>query len=219
MRTDHTFAHLHLGGLALACLLIPHFSFADGPSQPVSKQEVSKLLPRGVDMLDPTEVADYSRLVNLGDRAYPALVELLVEEQNYIIISRILGVFVESKGDKTAPIQAIRNLLRTNAHWRTSVKMKLVAADVLSKIGDHSDCESLYPLVADDNERVRIVSLRGIAKLGDEECAIRVEAILAPRREQLGPTEAKRDATIDEGQKCVRTLRAKKGTDGSTPEQ
>ena len=158
-------------------------------------------------MLDLEERENYRKVVELGPRAHSGLIAILSKETNAVVVSRIMGIFVESSGDKSAAIRTICACLATNDHWRTSVKIKTVAAEVLSKIGTSADCDCLYPLTADDNERVRVTSLRAISKIGDRDCGIWVEKSLNSRLKQLDVVEAASDATLKEGQTCLQILK------------
>ena len=73
----------------------------------LTREEAVRMLPYSVEGDAPGEHETFLRLVEIGESAYPALAEELLETNDSSKIASIVGVFVSSKGDKTMPLQAM----------------------------------------------------------------------------------------------------------------
>jgi HEAT repeat protein len=176
----------------------------------VTKAEVKRLLPTGPDMMDDTIMANYKQLVDLGPAAYHALSELLDESEDPIIISRIFSVFVESQGDKTNAVSAIKKTLeRFSGQEKENIKIQVAALDALGSIGSTKDSAVLYKLIDSENERVRINAMRAIGRIGDVSSIEKIEEYLARRAIRLSENEKKKDYSFSEGQKAMEKIRVR----------
>ncbi len=63
------------------------------------------------DLDDDVAIEKQRKLISFGDSAYPVLAELMDKTSDPVAISRILEIFVESKGEKTTAVNATKKLL------------------------------------------------------------------------------------------------------------
>lgn len=142
----------------------------------LTKDEVVRLLPQGIDMLDHEQLNNYNQLVELGGRAYPGLIELLAEVDSSIMVSRIVSILVQSEGDKRQPRAAIKSILvRFPSGEREDIWCRIFALTALGRIGTIEDVASVTPFLDDADEKVRVNALRTLGLIGDEESAKQIE--------------------------------------------
>lgn len=216
------FTRLQQVSLAAVCLATSLWCLdlcADLNVQPIpTKERVLELLPQGPDMLGQRLVENYQQLVSLGTNAHPALAEILDETSDPIVISRILGVFIESEGDKGVAIAATRKLLAKYQGRQNSDAddVKVAASTCLGQIGKPEDIYSLIPLLDDGDEGVRINALRAIAKLGCESDVKRIQAFLQQRKARLTADEVAKDYSLKEAEKVIEQLKQKVKKDSTS---
>lgn len=188
------------------CSLLLAFSFpaSAADDQPLPLEEkVKSLLPVSDDLHDEDEIARLDELIAMGDIAYPALAHMLEDETEPVMIGRICGVFIESEGDKTIPIEAVKRLLTRDEN----VKVLTVAARTLGHIGGVGDTDALFPFLRHEDEYVRVNTIRALAKIGDEKTADTLSAAMEERKAGLTPVERDSDMTLIEGDAAVTSLR------------
>ena len=177
----------------------------------VSVDYVAEILPRGIDMLDEREIERYQEIVDMGAEAHPALREIMKESDDPFLISRILGIFARSAGDKTVAIEAIRELLARDElpdNFATIV-VRTTSAEVLGLIGRTGDAVIVYPLLVDNSERVRVYAVRAIARIGGPHDKQHLKAVFEERRNKLSQDEFQRDMTSQEIEKAIGLIRDK----------
>jgi len=168
------------------------------------------------DMMDENAVTAWRELIDLGEEAYPAVLEILDETDDPMIASRALAFFIESSGDKRPAIEAIGRVLeRTEGQGRDAISLRVNAVMALGKIGGEEDCALLYPLLYDKSERVRINVMRTLAGLGNRETVERIEASLAERTDGWAEEEIRKDYSVGEGRKAVEAIQARLSQTGS----
>lgn len=160
----------------LSCLLaIPLLAFAassDGDEKrALSREEVLALLPQGPDMLDDVDAQRYQALLEMGERAYSGLLDVVEVSTNYITTGRALAVLRESTGDKSEAVSRMKHILveKATRHGKEADRILMQLAEALGEIGNASDMKALYPLIDHSNERVRIISIRAVARRGGAE--------------------------------------------------
>lgn len=188
----------------------------------LTKEQVLQLIPQGIDFEDKKEIERYNKLVSMGERAYPGLVQLLedtkdrVEPNNRLLISTILSVFINSRGDKRVPIEATKRLLaKTKGEEKAAVDIRIIAVMCLGKIGRPEDRECIFSLLEDRDEKVRINALRALSKLGNEGDVKRIQDFLGKRKAQLTDDEIGKDYSLKEAEKVIEELKQKKNRGAS----
>lgn len=73
----------------------------------MKREEVVRLFGRSVEMNSPKERENFRILQDAGERAYPALAEVLLSDSDPDAISNVVPIFLQSKGDKTIPLRAM----------------------------------------------------------------------------------------------------------------
>ncbi len=82
----------------------------------MSKEDVSKLFGRSLEMNTPEELEKFRILCEAGESAYKALAEVLLDDKSDPdIIGNVISVFIQSKGDKTIPLQAMSRYIELRA--------------------------------------------------------------------------------------------------------
>ena len=145
-------------------------SSAADESAPLTKEQVFALLPTGIDM-DINDANKYHKLKEYGSRSYPALVEILKDADDNLLIGRIFAVFIGAKGDKTIAVNAVKGIIKKFRGKNTydAVKVRWYAARTLGKIGKPDDIPALNELVNDNDEMVRVTAIRAVAELRKKE--------------------------------------------------
>lgn len=65
------------------------------------------------DLMDEKLLQKRAELEALGEKAYPALCEILRTNDEPMYLSSVIDVFLRSEGDKKGPLKAVRDLLKT----------------------------------------------------------------------------------------------------------
>ena len=191
--------------IMLFCMPVQAQSSPQGTK--MNNEEIIALLPRGTDMLDEKDVQRYEQLVKMGATAYPALSSELLNTTDEITASRIISIFVESKGDKTVPRETIRKLV---SKWDSSTRhgkaIREVSAEALGKIGTKEDVSVLFSLLDDKDKSVQIQSLRSLAKVGDEQSIQQIRVWIVKRRGSMSREEQDKDSSIHEAERAAEVI-------------
>lgn len=155
---------LLIGVVAVTCA----FSGEEQRAEPLSKEEVLTLLPQGLDMDDEADAGRYSALVEKGEIAYPALIEVIRESNDPIILSRALSILRESSGNKSWVAQELKQIIGElmGRGGKDADKMLMATVEALADIGSEADMQALFPLLEHSSERVRIIAIRSMAWRG-----------------------------------------------------
>ena len=158
------------------------------------------------DLEDESALAQQQRILELGSSAYPVLAELLDETEEAVAIGRILGVFVEGKGDKQIAIGATKKLLGRNPD-KSSAEIRILAVITLAKIGNPKDVDAMIPLIGDSSEFVRVNVMRALSRLGNTNELSHIEQYLALREAQTSKDDLQKDLSFHEGQMAVESIK------------
>lgn len=192
---------------AIKLFCMPIYAQSSPQGTKINNEQILALLPRGIDTLDEKDVQKYEQLVEMGATAYPALSAELLDTDSEIVASRIIGVFVESKGDKTVPRETIRKLV---SKWDSSTRhgkaIREVSAEALGKIGTKEDASILLSLLNDKAKSVQIQSLRSLAKIGDENSIQQIQAWLVKKKGAMSKEEQGKDSSIHEAEKAAEVI-------------
>jgi len=179
----------------------------------ITKSDVLALIPRSFDMLDLEERNRYLALLDMGSEVHPLLREILNEVDDPIIITRILSVFAESKGDKSVALESLTELLSSNRELDNQIK--ITASNVLGEIGDAQHSQLLYPLIEDNDERVRIFALRAVSNIGGRNAIQYIKLMIADRKSRMSEDNYLRDTTIQEAERAVSNIQIRLSPTGS----
>jgi len=138
----------------------------------MSAAEVWELLPKGSDVDDDGEIANYRKLVAQGESIYGVLLNI-VRTENTLVASRALSVLCESQGDKRAVVAELGKVLEEKRS-RTEPQndlMLMLLAKAISDMGGKSDKQLLVPLFSHQSEDVRGAAHYFVSRL--EEKAVR----------------------------------------------
>jgi len=138
---------------------------------------------RAENLLDEELLAKRAELEALGERAYPALCELLRETDDPVYQARLINVFVRSDGDKVKPVEAVRQYLNAQRNAK-AIRVPRSALHLLSEHGTKED----LPLLAH-------FAVTGdlVAKTDAQRAIARIEARTAQQR--IPPTPQKSNET------------------------
>ena len=132
----------------------------------MSAAEVRELLPKGPDVDDDREIANYRKLVARGESICGVLLDI-VRTEDTLVASRALGVLCESRGDKRAVVAELGKVLEEK-RFRTGRKdelMLMLLAKAISDMGEESDGQLLVPLFSHPSEDVRGAARHFAARL------------------------------------------------------
>ena len=148
--------HTKLTFRSLVYLFLAWFSllnYVRGEEKALSKEEILALLPRGVDLYG-EELLKMDRLVSIGSSAHEVLgaelVRLGVDE--WLSASRIINIFVKSKGDKSIARRYLTQFLdipRSEAWWK---RVQTEAAEAIRRFEDAQTMQSPSPKESDARE-------------------------------------------------------------------
>ncbi len=80
----------------------------------MTKEEVLRLFSYSIESNSPGEFENFLTLRDAGEAAYPALAGLLNETEDPAVVNNIIPIFVQSRGNKTIPLQAMNAYLDAN---------------------------------------------------------------------------------------------------------
>lgn len=189
--------------------------------QSVTDEEVARLLPRTPYAMEGEEISNYKKLVAIGPAAYPSLIEELIKTDDFVVAARIMGIFVESKGDKALPIDAIKNLI---TKWSGTSQIDVIiaanAVEAIGEIGSQKDSDFLTELLSKSGSpRVRFLALSSLGKIGDENTRSKLQEWLTNRRSTLPPETQDKDPLLLEGERAVQSLDNRLKNSRSSPQQ
>lgn len=190
--------------LSFAVLLIPAFG-DDVPDRQQIKARMQAVMALD-DMEDDAAIAQWKSLIALGDSAYPVLAELLEERKDAVGVARILGIFVEGKGDKRVAVNATKKLLR-RAPAETDASVRIEAVNALAQIATTNDASAFVPLMADPSEAVRVNVMRALSKLGTTNELAHIEEYLTLRKAQMSQDDLQKDQSFHEAQKALNSVK------------
>ena len=122
---------------------------------PMTREEVIPLLAHSIEMDSPKEIENYRILTEAGERAYPAMAEVLLAGSEPDVIRSIIPFFVNSKGDKTIPLQAMSKYVEMHAR-ETPINQELcVVFMALGKLGGVNEAALLRKFVDLEDPVVR----------------------------------------------------------------
>jgi len=118
----------------LALAFASAFSCLAKDTEPLSRDEILALLPRGIDMEDANDIARYKRLVALGPSVHELLGEELLRVEDWTTASRIIAIFVDSRGDKAVAQKYLERFLKLPRNGNTWSLIRWQATEAIKKL-------------------------------------------------------------------------------------
>ena len=163
-----------------------------------SQTTVTDLLPTGFPPYSEKELLNYETLLHLSDKAYPALCQEMLSANDEHKIGLIISVFIESKGDKTVPLAAIRKLaIKRTGSSKEDVEMRVIVVQALGKIGKPEDAGYLHQQLGDASEAVQINSIRSLGQIGGKESVSLIDAWVIKNKDRLPSAKAEASKAMD----------------------
>lgn len=123
----------------------------------LTREEVARMLPYSTEGDAPGEYDNFLRLIDVGEPAYPALVEEMLQTKDSSKVSNIAAVFVRSKGDKTIPLQAMTQFVQLHGKEVPSYPGIEAVIRAMGALGGEKEAQLLRELLDLDNVLVRHV--------------------------------------------------------------
>jgi hypothetical protein len=186
------------------------------PDVQITKQEILKLMPLGVD-LDEKWQANYLKLLSYGDRIYPQLHQIADETTDPRVESVIIAIVADGTGDKTVGRLAVKRILTRNLRVENvdGETIRNQAVIVLGKVGTSEDVDTVLSVLEESDERLRINAIRALARLGDAKSKDRISIALDRHasRAELGVEQ--RERAIREAKVAMKAIDARIETGAS----
>lgn len=126
-------------------------------SEAMTAEEVFELLPKGADVDDDTEIANYLKLVEQGEAISGILLDMVRTQTNTLIASRALSVLCEAQGDKHGVVAELGSIVdeKRSLTGPKNELMLMVLAKAISDMGEPKDMLLLSPLLTHPSADVR----------------------------------------------------------------
>lgn len=171
----------------------------DTQSQQV-KEIIAKLHP-GIEPMDNKVKKDREDLVNQGSRIFPGVISILKINDDPMIVGTLAGVVSRMKTDRSPLLPTVREMAKRNEPWAREI-----SAAVIGEIGQPEDTDVLVQMIADPNERVRMASVKSIAKIGRGSDIDRLTVIVQERSKKLTAPEREKDTLLREIKAAIELL-------------
>ncbi len=153
--------------IATYIIILLFSSLAKGDEKKLmSKEEALQLLlPHSIEGNSPGEFERFLTLRDAGESAYPALVEVYFQTKDIMITGAIAAIFIQSKGDKTIPVQALRNYVTIHGK---EIPLGVGIPDavmVLGRLGGEKEALVLRELLPMDDVLMRHSVENGIKQI------------------------------------------------------
>lgn len=128
------------------------------------------LLPKGIDFDDEDDIAAIRQLVDEGPAANEAMLAIVRECDDSMIVSRALATLRESAGDKQPVVAELKRIFEQRFPPATRDASWIVdgIAAAISDIGTENDMIVLAPMLTNPDIRLRIMGARYFGKRGGE---------------------------------------------------
>ena len=149
----HKAAPWVLAVLAMLCAVLP----CAAGGEAMTAEEVFELLPKGADVDDNAEIANYLKLVEQGEAIYGILLDMVRTQTNTLIASRALSVLCEAQGDKHGVVAELGRIVDEKRSLTGSKNelMLMVLSKAISDMGEPEDVPLLSPLLTHPSADVR----------------------------------------------------------------
>ena len=114
-----------------------------------------ELLPKGIDMEDEADNANRQRLIDEGEAGHEAMLAVVRECSDPILVSRALSGLRASSGNKEAVVKEIKSVFEKRlADETTETDMLFALSEALADMGVESDIDTLLPMLSHPVKRV-----------------------------------------------------------------
>ena len=165
----------------------------------MTKDEVIGSFYYSVDEPTPEEFKNYLKLLDAGEAAYPALVEILSETNDRGMVSNIITVFIQSKGNKTIPLQAMTQYLELHAREESAQGEVRDVAIAFGKLGGPHEAIALRKLLDTDVVLTRDAVEAALEKIETRQKAGERQAASQKRSKERRERSASRTTGTDQG--------------------
>ena len=137
----------------------------------MSAAAVLDLLPTGADMHDPREKANLTKLIDLGEAAFPGLLDIIRTDNSPYVAGRALGVLRSVKNASPEARREVVKELGKVLFERRSVtgvfdeRTLCLMAEAIADMGEAGDAMLLVPLLNHPSGDVRHAGYGGMDKL------------------------------------------------------
>ena len=123
----------------------------------MTAEEVFELLPKGADVDDTAEIANYLKLVEQGEAIYDILLDMVRTQTNTLLASRALSVLCEAQGNKHGVVVELGSIVdeKRSLTGPQNELMLMVLAKAISDMGEPEDVPLLSPLLTHPSANVR----------------------------------------------------------------
>lgn len=200
-------------GFVNICLIIlPYLSnqvlWASEPrDNALTRDEVSKLL-----LADKSPWTNSDKIIALGHKVVPGLIEVLNTSENGLEIDRALTIAVHVGLDKQKFVSPLLRLVKSPNMW-----IRIRALQTLGEFEAVNVSDEVLPLINDKGEFVRVTALETLGKIGDEQAAIRIEQVLNERKKGLTEQQVRNDWSFEAGYTAIEAIKKRMATHNPAP--
>ena len=135
------------------------------------------LLPKGIDFDDEDDIAAIQQLVDEGPAANEAMLAIVRECDDSMIVSRALATLRESAGDKQPVVAELKRIFEQRYPPATGDESWIVdgIAAAISDIGTANDMDVLVPMLTNSDIRLRVMGARYFGKRGGQSAIMVLE--------------------------------------------
>lgn len=127
------------------------------------------LLPKGIDF-DESDMTAIQKLLDEGPAAYEAMLAVVKECDNSMIVSHALATLRESPGEKGEVVAELKQIFAQRLPRAVGDETWIVdyIAAAIADIGTEEDMISLIPLLEHPNQRLRVMGARYLGQSGGQ---------------------------------------------------
>lgn len=158
--------------LGSVLMLADALSVSAGPPTVLTYMDYPEwnLLPKGIDFDDEDDIAAIRQLLDEGPAANEAMLAIVKECDDSMIVSRALATLRESAGDKQPVVAELKRIFDQRFPPATRDESWIVdgIAAAISDIGTESDMIVLAPMLRNPDIRLRVMGARYFGKRGGQ---------------------------------------------------
>lgn len=146
------------------------------PPKPFMDYPEWDLLPKGIDF-DESDMVAIQKLLDEGPAAYEAMLAVVKECDNSMMVSHALAILRESPGEKGEVVVELKRIFAQRLPRAVGDETWIVdyIAAAIADIGTEDDTISLIPLLEHPNLRLRVMGARYLGQSGGQEALTALE--------------------------------------------
>jgi hypothetical protein len=186
----------------LSCLVV----FLAEPSRAQTiEEDVQFFIEIDCD-LNPEVNARAAKVVEQGEKLYPAIrMKLEVTRDDYSI-SRLVSLMLNAPGDRSKLLPDIRALFNSElAEEDPDIKARAIEA--LGEMGNEEDAPAILELLQHEDDRVRYYAARALERIGTLEHAEQLQKVLNSYAARKTAEELRRDYFFIRGNQSIAAIR------------